>query len=100
MHKIFRYFRYFDIRFKEQKPNTTMIVLVSLAVLCYLLDSSAAVVLPWNPQLPPFVTLEEHFTPAELAFQDAASPLYIQQKLADVDGLRLQEMDEGRITKQ
>ena len=77
-----------------------MITLTFSSFLFCLLRSSAAAVLPRDPPLPPFITLEEHFTPAEIAYQDAASPLYIQQKLADVDGLRLQEMDEGRITKQ
>lgn len=66
---------------------------------CFL-HSSAAAVLPRDPPLPPFITLEEHFTPAEISSQDAAAPPYIQQKLADLDGLRLQEMDEGRIVKQ
>ena len=77
-----------------------MIVLTFLFFLCCFLHSSAAAVLPRVPPLPPFITLEEHFTPAEISSQDAASPLYIQQKLADLDGLRLQEMDQGRIAKQ
>ena len=77
-----------------------MIVLTFLFFPFCFLHSSAAAVLPWDPSLPPFITLEEHFTPTEIAFQDAAAPLYIQQKLADLDGLRLQEMDQGRITKQ
>lgn len=77
-----------------------MIFLTFLSFLCCFLHSSAAAVLPRDPPLPPFITLEKHFTPAEIAFQDAAAPLYIQQKLADVDGLRLQQMDQGRIAKQ
>ena len=77
-----------------------MIVVTILAFPFLFLDCSAAAVLPRDPPLPPFITLEEHFTPAELASQDIALPLYIQQKLADLDGLRLQEMDQGRIAKQ
>ena len=52
-----------------------------------------------RPRDPPF-TLEEHFTPPELASQDAASPLYVQQKLADLDGLRLQKINKRRNAKQ
>lgn len=73
-----------------------MIVVAILAFLFSFLDCSAVAVLPRDP---PF-TLEEHFTPPELASQDAASPLYVQQELADLDGLRLQKMDKGRIAKQ
>ena len=77
-----------------------MIVLTFLFFLFCFLHPSAAAVLPRLPPLPPFITLEEHFTPAELAYQDAAVPLYYHEKLEDLDGLRLQEMDQGRITKQ
>ena len=77
-----------------------MIVLTFLFFLFCFLHPSAAAVLPRNSTLPPFITLEKHFTPAELAYQDAVVPLYYRQKLADLDGLRLQEMDQGRIAKQ
>ena len=77
-----------------------MIVLTFLFFLFSFLHSSAALVLPRNSSLPPFITLEEHFTPAELAYQDAALPLRYQERLQDLDGLRLQEMDQSRIAKQ
>ena len=77
-----------------------MIVLTFFIFLFCFLHPSAGAVLPRDPPLPPFITLEEHFHPAEIASQDAAAPLYIQQKLGDLDGLRLQEMDQGRIAKQ
>ena len=77
-----------------------MIVLTFLFFLFYFLHPSAAVVLPRNSSLPPFITLEEHFTPAELAYQDAALPLRYQEKLRDLDGVRLQEMDQAQIAKQ
>lgn len=73
-----------------------MIVVTILAFLFSFLDCSAVAVLPRDYPS----TLEEHFTPPELASQDAASPLYSQQKLADLDGLRLQMTDKGRIAKQ
>lgn len=73
-----------------------MIVVTILAFLFSFLDCSAVAVLPRDP----LFTLEEHFTPPELASRDAASPLYVQQKLADLDGLRIQKMDKGRVAKQ
>ena len=77
-----------------------MIILASFTFLVCFLNSSAAAVLPRDPPLPPFITLEEHFSPNNLASQNAAAPLYIQQKLVDLGALRLREMDQGRIAKQ
>ena len=72
---------------------------VLICVVCFF-KASIAVALPRNPPLPPFITLEEHFTTAELAAQNTGTAPWIVQKLADLDGLRLDEMDQGRITKQ
>lgn len=46
------------------------------------------------------MTLEEHFVTAELVPQDANQAPWLIQKLEDLDTLRLEEMDEGRVTKQ
>lgn len=69
-------------------------VTVSVLVSCFLKVLTA---LPVDLPLPPFITLEEHFTTTTLATQVAAS---LRSTLEDLDGLRLQEMDQGRIAKQ
>lgn len=67
---------------------------VFVCVSCFL---KALTALPLDLPLPPFITLEEHFTTNALATQVAAS---LRSTLEDLDGLRLQEMDQGRIAKQ
>ena len=70
------------------------------AVFSFFFTLSTAAVLPRYPPLPPFITLEEHFTTSEFSAQTATTQAWLVQKLLDLDGLRIQEMDEGRITKQ
>ena len=76
-------------------------VVVSLFLLSTsFLKASTAAVLARAPPLPPFITLEEHFYSAPIIAQDTTTPGWLIQKLADLDGLRIKEMDQGRITKQ
>lgn len=77
-----------------------MIVLAVLPLVVTFLKACTGAVLPQYPPLPPFIALEEHFTIPEIAVQNTATPPWIVQKLLDLDGLRLEEMDQGRITKQ
>lgn len=82
------------------KSNTTMIVFAVLPLVLTFLKACTGAVLPQYPPLPPFIALEEHFTIAEIAVQNTGTPPWIVQKLLDLDGLRLEEMDQGRVTKQ
>ena len=77
-----------------------MIALVVLPLIFSFLKACTGAVLPQYPPLPPFIALEEHFTTAEIAGQNNATSPWIVQKLLDLDALRLEEMDQGRITKQ
>ena len=77
-----------------------MLVSAVLSLLFVFFKACVGAVLPQHPPLPPFIALEEHFTTAEIAAQNTATPPWIVQKLLDLDGIRLEEMDQGRITKQ
>ena len=77
-----------------------MIFLSFLPLLCYFLKASTAAVLSRAPPLPPLITLEEHFYTPEIAAENPATPGWITQKLLDLDGLRIRDMDQGRVTKQ
>ena len=80
-----------------------MIVFTFLTLVFCFLKASTGAVLPRQsePPLPPLITLEEHFTSAEaLPGQYVVQPPWIIQKLRDLDSLRLEEMDQGKITKQ
>ena len=56
-------------------------------------------IFPRKP-LPPFITLEEHFTIAEIAVQYTNQAPWIIQKLEDLGTLRLKDMDGGNVAKQ
>ena len=77
-----------------------MILFAFLPVVFAFARLSTAAVLPRHPPLPPFITLEEHFVAPELLAQFASTAAWQVQKLLDLDGLRIQDMDEARITKQ
>ena len=78
-----------------------MILSAFLTLVFYFLKASTGAVLPRQHPLPPFITLEEHFTPAAIIpGQYAGSPQWYIEKLEDLDSLRLEEMDQARITKQ
>lgn len=85
---------------QSRQPNTRMIALAVLSLVFSFLKACTGAVVPQYPPLPPFITLEEHFTTAEIVGQDNVTPPWIVQKLLDLDALRLEEMDQGRINKQ
>ena len=86
---VFRSFSYFV-------HTTAMLIFTSLAFVFRFLGTSIA--LPLDLPLPRLVALEEHFTTTSIGAPNA--PLWIRPKLEDLDGLRLQEMNEGRVAKQ
>lgn len=77
-----------------------MIVFTVLPLVFIFMRAYTGAVLPRYPPLPPLIALEEHFTTADIAAQNNATAPSIVQKLLDLDGLRLEKMDQGQITKQ
>lgn len=77
-----------------------MIFITFLTLMSSFLKMSTGAVLPRSLPLPPFITLEEHFATAEIATQYVNQAPWIVQKLEDLDGVRLQDMDQGNVAKQ
>ena len=75
-------------------------IVFTLLPLVFCLWKASTLAIPPRQSLPPFITLEEHFTTAEIAAQYTSQAPWIIQKLEDLDGLRLAEMDQGQIIKQ
>ena len=77
-----------------------MVFITFLTLVFSFLKVSTGAVLPRSLSLPPFITLEEHFATADIATQYVNQAQWIVQKLEDLDGVRLRDMDQGNIVKQ